>query len=125
MYYRVHDALAEKIPQPELIIYLRADTDVLMERIAHRDRSYERNMEWDYIDQVNQAYEEFFGEHRQWGEQLKSQVLVIDTNTLNYVRDLDGLKFIENRIRQALKMAPFQPELPLDEVHAHNTSNPD
>lgn len=125
MYYRVHDALAEKIPPPELIVYLRADTEVLMERIAHRDRSYERNMEWSYIDQVNVAYEEFFGERRQRGEQLNSQVLVVDTNTLNYVRDLDDLKFIENRIRQSLKMAPFQPELPLDKVHAHNISNTD
>jgi deoxyguanosine kinase len=32
MYYRVHDALAEKIPLPNLIVYLRADTDVLMQR---------------------------------------------------------------------------------------------
>src|SRR5512141_389743 len=34
MYYRVHDALAEKIPLPNLIVYLRADTDVLLQRIA-------------------------------------------------------------------------------------------
>jgi deoxyguanosine kinase len=125
MYYRVHDALAEKIPKPELIVYLRADTDVLMQRIAHRDRPYERNMEWSYIDQVNNAYEEFFAERRQRGELLTSQVLVIDTNSLNYVRDTDDLRYIESRIRQALKMAPFQPELPLDKAHAHNISNPD
>lgn len=125
MYYRVHDALAEKIPQPELIVYLRADTDVLMERIAHRDRPYERNMERDYIDQVNNAYEEFFGERLQRGELLTSQVLVIDTNQLNYVREADDLEYIESRIRQSLKMAPFQPELPLDKAHAHNLTNPD
>jgi len=114
MYYRVHDALAEKIPNPELIVYLRADTDVLMQRIAHRDRPYERNMERAYIDQVNNAYEEFFGEHRQQSKQFTDPVLIIDTNSLNYVRDVDDLKYIESRIRQALKMAPFQPELPLD-----------
>ena len=125
MYYRIHDALAEKIPQPELMVYLRADTNTLMQRIAHRDRPYERNMEWSYIDQVNHAYEEFFGERRQRGEQLSSQVLVIDTNPLDYVRNLDDLRLIENRIRQALKMSPFQPELPLDNIHAHNTSNTD
>jgi deoxyguanosine kinase len=37
MYYRVHEALAEKIPNPNLIVYLRASTDVLMQRIAQRD----------------------------------------------------------------------------------------
>ena len=60
MYYRVHEALAEKIILPDLIVYLRADTDMLMQRIAQRDRPYERNMERDYIDELNQAYEDFF-----------------------------------------------------------------
>src|SRR5512141_464827 len=60
MYHRVHEALAEKITMPDLLVYLRADTDVLMQRIALRDRSYERNMERGYIHELNQAYEEFF-----------------------------------------------------------------
>src|SRR5512136_1797074 len=38
MYYRVHEALAEKIIPPDLVVYLKADTDVLMQRIASRDR---------------------------------------------------------------------------------------
>src|SRR5512145_2003182 len=63
MYYRVHEALAEKIPPPDLIIYLRAKTEVLMQRIAMRDRTYERNMEVEYIDQLNQAYEAYFADH--------------------------------------------------------------
>ena len=49
MYYRIQEALAEKIPQPDLMVYLRASTPTLMERIARRDRAYERTMEWDYI----------------------------------------------------------------------------
>ncbi|HBY08813.1 MAG TPA: hypothetical protein DEH22_13925, partial [Chloroflexi bacterium] len=60
IYHEVHEALGEKIPHPNLTIYLRASTEVLMQRIASRDRSYERNMEWDYIDQLNRAYEMFF-----------------------------------------------------------------
>ena len=51
MYYKVHEALAEKIPPPDLVVYLRADTDELMRRIALRDRPYERNMEFEYIDE--------------------------------------------------------------------------
>jgi deoxyguanosine kinase len=110
MYYRVHEALAEKIPVPDLIVYLRADTDVLMQRIAQRDRPYERNMERAYIDELNRAYEVFFGDH----VSRRSPVLALDTNHLDYVRRPDDLKFVENRIRQVLKMAPFQPELPLE-----------
>lgn len=110
MYYRVHEALAEKIPVPDLIVYLRAETDVLMQRIAQRDRPYERNMERAYIDELNRAYEVFFGDH----VSRRSPVLALDTNHLDYVRRPDDLKFVENRIRQALKLAPFQPELPLE-----------
>jgi deoxyadenosine/deoxycytidine kinase len=109
MYYRVHEALAEKIPAPDLIIYLRADTDVLMQRIAMRDRPYERNMQREYIDELNQAYDHFFGD----GIQRRSPVLTIETNELDYVRRIEDLKFVESRIRSALKTVPFQPELPL------------
>jgi len=113
MYYRVHEALAEKIPQPDLIVYLRADTDVLMQRIALRDRPYERHMEREYIDQLNRAYDEHFLHPRLEDEQKGRRVLVIDTNGIDYVRRPEELNWIEQRIRQALKMSPFQEELPL------------
>ncbi|MEN6410558.1 MAG: deoxynucleoside kinase [Anaerolineaceae bacterium] len=108
MYYRVHEALAEKIATPDLIVYLRADTDVLMQRIALRDRPYERAMERAYIDELNWAYEEFFSDHEKG-----TPVLKIDTNELNIVSNAEDFKRVENRIRQALKLAPFQSELPI------------
>ena len=111
MYNNVHDALAEKIVPPDLVVYLRADTDVLMQRIAMRDRPYERSMERAYIDEVNQSYDSFFAD----GLNRRSPVLTIDTNELDYVRSVEDLKRVEERIRQSLKMAPFQTKLPLDE----------
>jgi deoxyguanosine kinase len=118
MYHRVHDALAEKIPNPELVLYLRADTDVLMQRIASRDRPYERNMDRDYIDRLNQAYDSFY--LTQPEEQSEKAVLVLDTNQLDYVRRPDDLKSVENRIRQALQLPPYQPEFPLDSAYAYH-----
>ena len=109
MYDRVHEALAEKIQPPELVVYLRADTTTLMQRIAQRDRPYERNMDAAYIEELNQAYESFFGR----ADGRRSPVLGIDTDDLDYVRNPEDLKWVENRVRQALRMAPFQPELPL------------
>ncbi|MCE5208654.1 MAG: deoxynucleoside kinase [Chloroflexi bacterium] len=107
MYYRVQEALAEKTILPTLIVYLRADTDVLMQRIAQRDRSYERSMERDYIQSLNEAYDTYF-----LHEKHPSPTLVIDTNTRDFVRHEEDLIWIETRIRQALQLAPFQPELP-------------
>jgi deoxyguanosine kinase len=110
MYYRVHEALAEKIIVPDLVVYLRADTEVLMQRIALRDRPYERNMQREYIAELNQAYEQFFTDH----QERRSPVLTVDTNQIDYVHRREDLSLVENRIRQALKMSPYQPELPME-----------
>jgi deoxyguanosine kinase len=103
MYYRVHQALAEKILTPDLVVYLRAETDILMQRIASRDRPYERQMEKDYIHKLNQAYETFFAD-----SPSNMKVLTIDTNTLNFVSRSEDLKWVEDRIRQVLHLPPFQ-----------------
>jgi deoxyguanosine kinase len=108
MYYRVHEALAEKITVPDLVVYLRASTDRLMERIAFRDRPYERQMERGYIDELNRAYDQFY-----LNTSHPSPVLIIETDEIDYVRSGEHLRQVENRIRQALQLAPYQPELPL------------
>jgi deoxyguanosine kinase len=110
MYYKVHEALGEKIPKPDLIVLLTAGTDVLMRRIAFRDRPYERNMERDYIDRLNHAYEDFFAEPYD-----STPVLSIDSNPLDFVQNPEHLRLIENRIRETLHLNPYQPSLGLNE----------
>ena len=109
-YYQVHHALAEKITLPDLIVYLRADTDVLMKRIAARDRSYERQMETAYIAMLNKAYDEFF----LTPGVAPAPILVIETSHMDYVRNEEDFKTIDDRIRQTLKMSPYQQSLPID-----------
>jgi deoxyguanosine kinase len=104
MYYRVHEALAEKIPTPNLTVYLYADTDMLMQRITLRDRTYERSMERSYIAELGEAYEEFFSSQN-------NPVLRIDTTPYDFVRQPEHLKLIENRIRESLNINPYQPHL--------------
>jgi len=108
MYYKVHEALGEKIPKPDLLVYLQASTDTLMQRIAFRDRPYERQMERSYIDELNMAYEEFFSKPYD-----HTPVLKIDTNNLNIIHNAEHIKLVENRIRETLGLSPFQPALPL------------
>lgn len=106
VYHQVHEALAEKITLPDLLVYLRASTDTLMRRIATRDRSYERSMERGYIQQLNDAYEEFFSKPYE-----NTPVLTIDTDPLDFVHHPQHLGLIENRIREALNLSPYQPTL--------------
>lgn len=110
-YCRLHEALAERIPRPDLIVYLRVETDLAMHRITARDRSYERNMDRDYIDALNHAYEEFFSDPD------LGHVLLIDANPLDFVSRPEHLVHIANRIRDALGIPPYQPELPLARGH--------
>ncbi|GAB4506347.1 MAG: deoxynucleoside kinase [Anaerolineales bacterium] len=105
LYEQLHAAMAEKIPVPTLVIYLRASLDVLMERIALRDRPYERNMDRDYIRELSEAYERFFEHYTQ------SPVLTLDTDHLNYVRNSDDFNLVLERVRSALRQAPYQQPL--------------
>jgi deoxyadenosine/deoxycytidine kinase len=105
MYERVHAILATKIPQPDLVVYLRADTDTLMERIALRDRSYERAMEHDYIAALNRAYDDFFAHYP------VAPVLTIDTNDLDIVRRAGDLRAVLDRIRAKLQVGMYQQPL--------------
>ena len=102
-YVSVHNALAEKLPLPDLIVYLQAETDVLMQRIAQRDRPYERNMDQNYIESLNIAYSGFYNEGH-----TGAPVLQINTNQLNYVAKEQDLDWVEKRIRQTLKLHPYQ-----------------
>mgnify|MGYP005838663425 CR=1 FL=1 len=97
LYEQIHAILAARIPSPNLVVFLRADTDVLMERIAFRDRPYERDMDRDYIDSLRQAYERFFSIYDQ------APVLTIDTNEINFVRNPQDLRTIVGQIRAALE----------------------
>jgi deoxyguanosine kinase len=110
MYNKVHEALGEKIPKPDLIVYLRANTDVLMQRIAWRDRPYERQMERSYIDELNRAYDRFFAESYD-----STPILKIESDELNIVQNQAHVRLIENRIRETIGLSPFQPTLPLAE----------
>jgi len=102
-YVSVHNALAEKLPLPDLIVYLQAETDILMQRIAQRDRPYERNMDQNYIESLNIAYSGFYNEGH-----TGAPVLQINTNQLNYVAKEQDLDWVEKRIRQTLKLHPYQ-----------------
>jgi deoxyguanosine kinase len=96
MYDRLYEALAEKVPQPDLIVYLRADVDTLMGRIAMRDRTYERQMDSSYIAALRQCYENTFAEY------TAVPLLVIETDALDFVSRPGDLDDIEGRIRSAL-----------------------
>jgi deoxyguanosine kinase len=94
MYQRIHAALATQVQRPDLVVYLQADTEALMGRIAQRDRPYEREMDPDYIESLRRAYELFFSTYR------------------DFVTNPTDLRSVVGRIRTALEAGTFQQPLP-------------
>jgi deoxyguanosine kinase len=109
MYGRVHSVLAEKIPLPDLVVFLRAELDTLMDRIATRDRPYERAMSRGYISDLRLAYQRFFTDYHD------APVLVIDTDGLNWVSDPEALAHVVGQVRMVLEDGFEQPRLPMFE----------
>jgi len=56
-YKALYQSLLTFLPAPDLVIYLRAKVDTLVERIQQRDRDYERAIDRQYLEQLNSAYE--------------------------------------------------------------------
>jgi deoxyguanosine kinase len=97
MYGRVHAALSEKIPKPDLIVYLTADHDVVMRRIALRDRPYERDMDPEYIRRLAAAYDA-------WLTNLPDvAVLTLDVNKLDFLSNPEDLSYVQKQIDKALE----------------------
>ncbi len=63
LYQQVHAKLAIEAPKPDLVVYLQAPVDVLVERIARRRIAMESRIERDYLEKLNQAYARFFHDY--------------------------------------------------------------
>jgi deoxyguanosine kinase len=60
LYEKVYQQLTIDAPQPDLVIYLQASTDVLLSRIDNRGLPFEQAIERDYLERLNEVYSEFF-----------------------------------------------------------------
>ncbi len=105
MYERVQATLGARIPLPDLVVYLRADVERLMARIAARDRSYERTMEREYIASLAQAYDAYFNAYR------ASPVLKIETDELDIVQRPQDVQRVAEWIRAKIAEGPMQGRL--------------
>ena len=83
--------------KPDLVIYLQARQDVLLQRIKRRGRDYERHFDADYLAKLARAYNDFFFHY---GD---TPLLVINTSDIDFVHneaDLDGLLEMIRRMKK-------------------------
>jgi deoxyadenosine/deoxycytidine kinase len=60
LYRQVHERLAIDAPKPDLVVYLQAPVDVLLDRIARRGIAHESLIDRAYLTRLNEAYARFF-----------------------------------------------------------------
>ncbi|MGD8555349.1 MAG: deoxynucleoside kinase [Anaerolineales bacterium] len=95
-YRDLYQVLTEFLPPPDLMIYLRASVETLIDRIAHRGRDYERQIQPEYLEQLNALYESWVD-----GFTL-CPVLKVPADDLDYVAHNSHLELVVSKILDKL-----------------------
>ncbi|MBI5577142.1 MAG: deoxynucleoside kinase [Deltaproteobacteria bacterium] len=88
LYESIYKLLVPNVPKPDLVIYLQARPEVLLNRVRKRGVEYERNISLDYLRTLGDAYNEYFFHYNE------TPLLVVGTSEIDFVespRDLEHL----------------------------------
>src|SRR5579864_9315552 len=97
LYEQVYAKLDIQAPKPDLVVYLQAPVDVLLERIAKRGINYEQHIERQYLERLNEAYARFFHEFE------SSPLLIVNAaaiDPINNQADYDELLAAIQRMKR-------------------------
>jgi len=111
LYRKIASVLRRDVSPPDLVIYLQASTRVLMERIRKRNRAFEKPIDDDYVDELNEAYNSFFFHYND------APLLVVRTDDIDFVANaahLDDL--IEQIKRPRTRVMYYAPTGDLDKL---------
>jgi deoxyadenosine/deoxycytidine kinase len=95
-YRELYQVLSEFLPPPDLVIYLRASVPTLRERIARRGRDYERQISTEYLQRLNDLYEEWIARFS------LCPVLTVPADDLDYVSIPAHMNLIVDKVEEKL-----------------------
>lgn len=95
-YRTLYTTSAEFIPAPDLVIYLRASVPTLLQRIALRNRDYEKTISPEYLDRLNGLYEHWIQNF------IVCPVLTVPADDLDYVHFPQHLDLIAQKVQEKL-----------------------
>jgi len=81
LYEQVYATLTIDAPKPDLVIYLQAPVEVLLERVARRGIEHERNIDREYLQKLNDAYTRFFHQYSE------SPLLIVNAENIDLVNN--------------------------------------
>ena len=92
LYEKIYTYLKPQTPVPDLVIYLQAPVDVLIERVLRRGVDYERTISPQYLTRLADAYSRYFYQYEE------SPLLIVNSEKLNFVDDPEHLSLLLSRI---------------------------
>lgn len=92
IYDKYFSALTRYAPTPNLVVYLQAPRDVLLERVRRRNLDYESKIAEAYVDELIQAYDHYFYHYKD------SPLLIVNTAEIDFVENREDLKALIQRI---------------------------
>ena len=101
LYKKLANIFEKNITPPDLVIFLQSDVDRLMENIKKRGRSYEKDIDWEYLSQLDEIYNQYFLSYD------KSNLLLINSNDIDFVNNQEDLKQILDVIRTPFSGTKF------------------
>ena len=101
LYDSIANMMERNIINPDLIIYLQADTSTLMKNIEKRGRNFENNISFDYINALNDIYTAYFFRYND------TPLVIINTNNIDFVNNADDLDQVIDYINQPVSGTKF------------------
>mgnify|MGYP001393806777 FL=1 len=101
LYDSIANMMERNVINPDLIIYLQADTASLMKNIDKRGRNFESNISYEYINELNEIYTEYFFRYND------TPLVIINTNNIDFVHNPDDLDQVIQYIKQPVSGTKF------------------
>lgn len=101
-YVSLYQVMTEYLRAPDLLIYLRAGVDKLLEQISLRGRGFEQSIKREYLEQLNRHYEGWISRY------TLGRLLVVESDKLDFVNKREDLDRIARMIRQKLPEFSFK-----------------
>ncbi len=95
LYEGIYRILVPTIPRPDLVIYLQARPEVLLQRVRKRGIAYERNISLDYLKTLSDAYNEYFFHYNE------TPLLVVNTSEIDFVESSRDLEHLVREVKSA------------------------
>lgn len=92
LYESVYPLLEREIRKPDLVVFLQADKDTLMNHIKRRARKFERNITKNYIVELSEAYNTYFFKYN------STPLLIVNTSDIDFVNNDDDFEELFNEI---------------------------